>query len=292
MLVLLTDAETLPAVSTVKSLVSIESPDSENETNAPGDETEDDENDADEEDESGEWIEYEVEDRTFDLTQLQGDNASLLQQFDAPEGSYTKVFVHVEEINGTLDNGESVNVKLPSERLQINQGFTVESNETIDFVFDITVHKAGNSGKYILTPVISESGTDVPIEDVDEDREENGEDEREEDEADDREDDTDDEESEDQGTIEGEEGDVETALDAAFVGTVEPGENTTVRVTANDSAVANASVVLDDEVVAITDETGQATFGVPEDADELEVGIEAGEAETELEAAFEDAPPA
>jgi hypothetical protein len=304
-----------------------ESPD-ENETEVPEDEEPDEEDEqdetdeADEEDEgdeseeageSGEWVEYEVDDRAFDLTRLQGDNASLLGEFDVPEGAYSKVFVHVDEIDGTLENGDSVNVKLPSEKLQITQGFTVASNDSVDFVFDITVHKAGNSGKYILTPVISESGTDVPIEDVDEERNEDAEDEREEDsdqasddgenegeseedesESDEEEEESDDEEQ-DGGSEEGadDEGDEdERTLDATFVGAVEPGANATLRISANDSAVANATVTVNDEVVGKTDGTGQLTFAVPEDAEGIEVEIVSGDAEVELEVEFEDAPPA
>jgi hypothetical protein len=261
----------------------------DNETQTPGDETEvpDDENDpADDEDESGDWVEYDVDDRTFDLTQLQGANASLLEEFDVPEGAYNKVFVHVDEINGTLDNGESVNVKLPSEKLQITQSFTVEGNDSVDFVFDITVHKAGNSGKYILTPVISESGTDVPIEDVDEDREDEREDDSEEEtESEEREDDEREEEERD-------EREVETELNASFVGAVEPGANATIQVSANGSAVANATVLIEGNVIGETNQAGEVTILVPEDAAALEVVIESGDAETELSVELEDAPPA
>ena len=227
-------------------------------------EPEEDESEDDDE-ESGGWTEYDVENRTVDLTRLQGDNATLLSAFDVPEGSYTKAFVHVSEIDGTLENGETVNVKLPSEKLQLTKGFTVEANESIDFVFDITVFKAGNSGKYILKPVISESGTDVPIRDVDDEREDEERDEEQPEEMD-RDDDE---------------------LNASFVGTVEPGANATVRVTANGSTVTNATAYLDDEVVGATDDAGEVTFGVPGDGEEIEVTVKSGDAEAELEAEFE-----
>jgi hypothetical protein len=223
-------------------------------------------------DESDDWVEYDVDDRTFDLTQLQGATASLLDELETPEGSYSKVFVHVEEIDATLENGESANVKLPSEKLQINQEFTVEANDTVDFVFDITVKKAGNSGKYILTPVISESGPDVPIEDVDDEREE-------------------DEPEEDDEPEEAPE-DAETELDATLIGPAEQGTNTTLRVTANGSAVANATVVMGGDVVGVTDGDGQVTVAIPEDRTEIEIEIESGDADAELEMALEDETPA
>jgi hypothetical protein len=250
----------------------------DNGTEVPEDDAADTpENETDEESESGDWVEYDVDDRTFDLTTLQGANASLLDELETPGGSYSKVFVHVEEINATLQNGESVNVKLPSEKLQINQEFTVEANDTVDFVFDITVHKAGNSGKYILTPVISESGPDVPIEDVDDEREEESEDETEKDET--EEDETDDSE---------ETSDTETTLNATLVGPAEAGANATVSVSTNGSAVANATVTIDGEAVGVTGETGEVTFTVPEDRAEIEVEIESGDADAELEIELEE----
>jgi len=267
-------------------------PTATNDTDAPGDnETEmPDENETDvpEDDESGEWIEYEVEDRTVDLTRLQGDNATLLSEFDVPTGNYTKVFVHVDGINATLENGESANVKLPSEKLQLTQGFTVEANGSVDFVFDITVHKAGNSGKYILTPVISESGIDVPIEDVGDDRNEDAKEER--DEEDEESDEGTEDESDNAENAERDE--ANDALNATFVGPVEPGGEATIRASANGAPVANATVAVDGETVGMTDATGQLSFAVPEDAEELEVEIESGDAEAELETEFEDAPPA
>ena len=112
----------------------------------------------------GGWINREIGNATVDLTALQGANATLVDEFDIPNGTYGKVFVHISEVNATLQNGERIRVKLPSEKLQIQKEFTVGNDSQVRFVFDIAVHEAGNSGKYVLKPVISESGTDVPIE--------------------------------------------------------------------------------------------------------------------------------
>ncbi|MFD1586083.1 DUF4382 domain-containing protein [Halorientalis brevis] len=116
---------------------------------------------------TGGWVEYAVNDTTVDLTRLVGDNATLLDSFAVPNGSYGKVFAYVSEVNGTLTDGTSQRVKLPSGKLQLNSQFTVGANESVDFVFDVQVHEAGKSGKYVLQPVISESGTDRQIEEVD-----------------------------------------------------------------------------------------------------------------------------
>jgi hypothetical protein len=108
------------------------------------------------------WVVHDVDNRTVDLTRLQGDNASLLGNLSVPADEYDKVLVHVSGINATLDSGESANVKLPSEKLHISTTFTVEPNETVSFVYDITVQETG-SGMYILKPQAGESGTDVPV---------------------------------------------------------------------------------------------------------------------------------
>lgn len=113
-------------------------------------------------DESGAgWIEHEVN-AQVDLTEVVNDDAQLIDTMNLSTGKYTAVFVYVGAINASV-NGTEVTVKLPSNRLMLNKNFMVTENETVDFVYDIGVHKAGRSGKYILRPVVSESGTDVPI---------------------------------------------------------------------------------------------------------------------------------
>jgi hypothetical protein len=41
--------------------------------------------------------------------------------------------------------------------------------------------------------------------------------------------------------------------------------------------------MVEEEVVGETDQTGEVTFSVPEDVDELEVTIESGDTDAELE---------
>jgi len=244
----------------------------ETQTESPEMETEPDD-DAD--DGEGEWVEYEVDNRTVDLTRLQGANATKLSSFDVSNGTYEKVFVYVSEVNGTLKDGSDQRVKLPSGKLQLNSEFTVGNGESVDFVFDITAVKAGQSGKYILKPVISESGTDVEIDRIDEDEDEgdekgaNG------------------AENGDRGDASEQSAEATAALNASFVGNVTQGENATISVMQNGSAVANATVAVDDERVGTTDADGTVTISVPGDTEELEVTITRGDAETELTVEFE-----
>lgn len=212
----------------------------------------------------GGWVERDVDDRTVDLTTLPGANATRLGTFGVENGTYDKVFVYVDGIDATLENGESTRVKLPSSKLQLNTEFTVGNGEEVDFVYDMSVFEAGNSGKYILKPVVSESGTsdEVPIEDVDE---------NETDDEDDRE-----------------------SLNASFVGNVSTDANATVEVTRNGSAVENVSVTVaqeaDDETTTTTYTTGDngtVTFFVAENTTELTVEATDSDQEAELEREFE-----
>lgn len=122
--------------------------------------------------ESGAWREFEVpeEHRRVDLTTVIGDAAVEIVRTYIPEGHYGKVFIHVSEVRGELRSGDSTPVKLPSNKLQIVKPFEVRADSLSSFVFDITVIAAGNQRsevKYVLQPVISESGADqrVKIED-------------------------------------------------------------------------------------------------------------------------------
>jgi len=116
----------------------------------------------------GEWITLEANEDPdddgipgFDLTPLEGENALILWSGSIDAGDYNKVFIHVDNITGILTEalgGGKAEVKLPSDRLQISKPFTVGEDQVVNFVYDITVHKAGNSYKYILKPQIAESG--------------------------------------------------------------------------------------------------------------------------------------
>lgn len=122
----------------------------------------------------------------------------------------------------------------------MNRQFTVGHGESVDFVFDITGVEAGKSGTFLVKPVVSESGTDVPFERVD-----------------------------------GDDGDDAAELSAASVGNVAAGTDATVTATQNGSAVESATVSVDGEVVARTDASGNASVPVPSDAEELEVTVRA-----------------
>jgi hypothetical protein len=113
--------------------------------------------------------------KSVDLTKLVGDNATEIWNGHLTSGNYTKVFIYTENVEGILKGsdgtspGDNATVKLPSGKLQISKPFTIseeDGSSIVNFVFDITVVKAGNSGQYILKPQIAESGANQPFNDV------------------------------------------------------------------------------------------------------------------------------
>jgi hypothetical protein len=139
----------------------------ETETAEMDDEDEDDEEGAEDDDSNGGFVVRELDGATVDLTEVVGDKAISVLDGELEEGQYSKIELYAESVDGVVD-GESVDVKIPSEKLQITKSFEVVAGESVEFVFDINVVKKGNGG-YNLLPVISKSGVagkDVEVEEV------------------------------------------------------------------------------------------------------------------------------
>jgi len=127
----------------------------ETETSADADaenETEDDEEDSDD----GDFVVHDLDGATVDLTEVVGDKAISVLDGELEAGRYSKIELYAESVDGVVDD-ESVDVKIPSGKLQIVKSFEVVAGESLEFVFDINVVKKGNGG-YNLLPVISKSG--------------------------------------------------------------------------------------------------------------------------------------
>ncbi len=105
--------------------------------------------------ETGEWMILEPSNHTFDLTKLQDGNVTTIVNESIGTGEYTQVRLIVESTKG-LVNGTMVDVAVPSDTLKIVKSFTITENQTVTFIFDIHVVKAGK--KYNLVPVIGKSG--------------------------------------------------------------------------------------------------------------------------------------
>ena len=203
----------------------------------------------------GGWLEVEpaTEAATegLDLVTLQGDNAQEIWNGTLPDGKYTMVFVYVSAINGTLNNGESTDVKLPSEKLHINTHFSILEDSPVSFVFDLSVVAAGSqqSGiKYILKPVVSQSGPNQEFTEVSPERERERE-----------------------------------RLRLELEGNIARGETVTLLVTFEDEPVVGATVEVNGEEIGTTTDDGTISFTIPEDADELKIEVKKEEQEGELE---------
>lgn len=113
--------------------------------------------------ESGNWTEPgDFEPWTGDLLDLPGTNATVIWNGYIEAGNYTKAFIDVSNVTGTLTleaGGGQADIRVPSDKLHISIPFTVtEDGGIVDFVFDITVIKAGKSGQYLIMPQVAESG--------------------------------------------------------------------------------------------------------------------------------------
>ena len=114
--------------------------------------------------ESAGWIEVVPTTPTLELTGLEGLNAQEIWGGELEPGQYTKVIIHIEDINGTLEDDTPAIVELPSGKLQISKPFFITEDSVVTFVFDITVVQAGE--KYNLLPQAGESGPGQPFYEV------------------------------------------------------------------------------------------------------------------------------
>lgn len=118
-------------------------------------------------DEESSWVEFEPQVGLVDLTLLQGYKAQEVWQGNVSEGSYNKVFIHVTEVKGILEStGESIDIKLPSDKLQMSKHFEVKSGTQVNFVYDLTVVPTGKADKYNLRPQLQQSGPDQHFEKI------------------------------------------------------------------------------------------------------------------------------
>ncbi len=196
------------------------------------------------------WQEFVLEPPVVvDLTLLPGLNAVEIWNGFLPEGQYSKVFIYVDDVTGILKNGEAVTTKLPSGKFHLSTPFAITADgPTIDFVYDVTAVKAGQSGKYILKPQLSQSGANQEFHEV---------------------------------------GEGELVIEVVD-GVVAPGETITILVTHEGDPVADALVTINDDVeVDPTDADGLTSFTVP-DKKKLNIKAVMGELEGKLKIDLDD----
>lgn len=108
---------------------------------------------------------FDFEPVELNLVPLQEENAIALWQGYVEEGTYNKVFLFVDSTHGELSNGETVDVKLPSNMLHVDAPLTLgdeDEGEATEYVFDLSVVEGGESGMYIIQPQLTGSGEGQP----------------------------------------------------------------------------------------------------------------------------------
>ena len=152
------------------------------------------------------------------------------------------------------EEGEAVNVKLPSNKLQISKPFTI-SDSVVNFVYDITVVKAGKSNKYILKPQIARSGSDQKFNEV---------------------------------APEVQLGEPATELQLQLEGDTGLGMEVTIIVTEAGALVEGATVTINGEEVGITGVDGRLSIVLPDTPCEVKIEATLGDKRGALQAALEE----
>ena len=212
--------------------------------------------------ESGNWTEFTPDITEVDLKPLVGENALEIWSGNLTAGEYNKVFIYVSDIHGILTEdlgGEEADIKLPSNKLQISKPFTI-SDSVVDFVYDITVVKAGKSGKYVLKPQIAESGAEQNFNEL---KLKAG------------------EKPEEDGEPEGE-------LELRLHGEPGLGAEVILLVMDNDTPVEEASVTMNGEEVGSTDADGQLVIILPDTPGEVMIEVTLGDKSGEIELDLEE----
>lgn len=134
-------------------------------------------------DESNEsaWINlpYEKNEQKINLLSLTGGNSEHLGEVEVPAGSISQIRLLLGEDNYIIQNGQRKDLKTPSAqqsglKLKVDKPLTagVSYDLVIDFDASKSIVKAGNSGLYILKPVLrvvaeelaTVEGTVLPLE--------------------------------------------------------------------------------------------------------------------------------
>ena len=204
--------------------------------------------------EAAKWQEFAPNVPEVDLTQLQGANAQEIWGGNLDPGIYTKLFIYVDQVNGVLKKTEEmVDVKLPSNKLQISVPFEVSATEVTSFVYDLTVVAAGSERagriKYILKPQIGQSGAGKKL-----------------------------------SLIKGPK--MEGALKLKLEGEADHGQEVSLLVTSQGKPVEGAVVTLNDAEIGATNAEGRINVVIPEDAEGVRLTATIGEFLGELEIEF------
>src|SRR3990167_3944611 len=116
------------------------------------------------------WVVVSNATKEFDLLQLKSSGAlELAAESNLAAGTYDQVRLNISKVV-IIKAGQSIEAKLPSNKLTLNGNLVVNADTTstitFDFLADKSLHMTGN-GKFILTPVVrleTKSCADVSFE--------------------------------------------------------------------------------------------------------------------------------
>ena len=116
------------------------------------------------------WVVVSNATKEFDLLQLKSSGAlELAAESNLAAGTYDQVRLNISKVV-IIKAGQSIEAKLPSNKLTLNGNLVVNADTTstitFDFLADKSLHMTGN-GKFILAPVVrleTKSGADVSFE--------------------------------------------------------------------------------------------------------------------------------
>lgn len=209
--------------------------------------------------ESGKWIEVLPQTPTVDLTQLKGENAQDIWSGVLPNGQYSKAHIYVETAVGVLKEppNRTVEIQLPGKKIKISKDFEVATGTPVAFVYDVTVKSHGNPRhglRYHLKVQIDQSGPDQKFREV--------------------------------KPTKGPK--VKGDLAFQLEGDINPGGAATLTLTYEGILLPGVAIDLEDAGEATTTQTGQISFQIPADTDELDLETELG---GKLEVEIGQAPP-
>ncbi len=112
-------------------------------------------NESENESTSG-WTTIVDEAQTFDLIQLTNGVTEILGSSDLDVGKYTQIRLSVDKALVTID-GVDYDLDIPSDKLKLTKGFTIEENKTTTLTLDFDAKesiKANGKDDYKLNPTI------------------------------------------------------------------------------------------------------------------------------------------
>lgn len=95
----------------------------------------------------------------FELLSLE-DISLYISETQLPTGDYSKIRLHVQDATATFENGETVDLKVPSEKIDIIVKFQIEEGATTKVLIDMTADWVSISNSHNLRPVLKATVTD------------------------------------------------------------------------------------------------------------------------------------